>query len=276
MVEIFDIEAWREVVVGSLSELGSTVAGFLPNLVGAVLILVIGWIVSRLVEAIASRGLRQLGFDRASGRLGLGDTLARAGIERPPSQILALLFFWILMLTFLLSAVETLGLTAVTATINRLIGYLPNVIGAALITVIGLLLGRFVGSVVSSGAAAADLAQSSRLGGAANSAVVVVVVVLALQQLGVDTGILITVTTALVGALGISLGLAFALGARPLITHILAGHFLRQRLPSGLGVEVQGQRGIVERVGAVDTLLRADDRAWSIPNAKLLDEVVLR
>jgi hypothetical protein len=60
------------------------------------------------------------------------------------------------------------------------------------------------------------------------------------------------------------------------ITHILAGHFLRQSLPSGGSVEIDGQRGVVERVGAIDTLVHDEERTWSIPNGKLLDATVIR
>ena len=65
-------------------------------------------------------------------------------------------------------------------------------------------------------------------------------------------------------------------GARPIVTHILAGHFLKQSLPRDSFVEVGGERGIVERIGATDTLFRNGEESWSIPNAKLLDLIVRR
>jgi small-conductance mechanosensitive channel len=86
----------------------------------------------------------------------------------------------------------------------------------------------------------------------------------------------VTVVTAVVGAVTVTVGVAFALGARPVITHIMAGHFLRQSLPTGGSVEVGGQRGVVERVGAVDTLVRDEEHTWSIPNGRLIEEIVVR
>ncbi len=276
MSEIFDVEAWRQVFVRSLTELGETLAGFLPSLVATVVIVAGGWLVSRLVASVAERLLRQLGLDRVAARVGLAETLRQGGLAATPSRIASRLVFWVLMLTFLLSAVETLGLSAVTLTIDRLIGFLPNVIAAGLIFVLGLLLARLVGNVVTSAAAAADLGPSQRLGSMAHGVVALVAGVVALEQLGVETGIIVTVVTAVVGAIGVTVGVAFALGARPVITHILAGHFLRQSLPSGGSVEIDGQRGVVERVGAIDTLLRDGERSWSVPNGRILDEVVIR
>lgn len=276
MSEIFDVGAWRQVFVRSLSELGETVAAFLPSLVATLVIIGVGWLVSRLVAAVTERLLRQTGLDRAGTHIGVSETLRAGGVTASPSHILARLVFWVLMLTFLLSAVETLGLTAVTLTIDRLIGFLPNVIAAGLIFVLGLLLARLVRNVVSSAAAAADLGQAMRLGSLAHGIVALVASVVALQQLGVETGIVVTVITAVVAAIGVTAGVALALGARPVITHILAGHFLRQSLPSGGSIEVDGQRGVVERVGAVDTLVRDEERTWSIPNGKLLEQTVIR
>ncbi len=276
MSEIFDVEAWRQVLVNSVAELGETLAAFLPKLVATLVILGVGWAVSRLVAAVAERLLHRAGLDRAARHVGVGATLERAGIATSASHIVGRLVFWVLMLTFVLSAVETLGLTAVTGTIDRLIAFLPNVIAAALIFLLGLLLARVARSVVRSGAAAAEMSGASRLGALAETTVAVVAATVALEQLGVQTSLVVTVLSAIVGTLAVTLGIGLALGARPVVSQILAGHFLRQSLPPGGAIEVAGRRGVVERVGAVETLLRDEERAWSIPNGRLLDEIVLR
>ena len=109
MSDLINIEAWREVLVSSLSELGTTIAGFLPNLVGMLVILLVGWALSRLTAGLLRRLLHRAGLDRASEPLGVSETLRRAGLATVPSDVVSRLVFWILMLTFLLSAVETLG-----------------------------------------------------------------------------------------------------------------------------------------------------------------------
>jgi small-conductance mechanosensitive channel len=140
----------------------------------------------------------------------------------------------------------------------------------------GILAARFVGGVVASGSAAAGVGGAARLGLLVQGAVVALVSVVAIEQLGIATQVLVGPLTALVGAAGLAAGLAFALGARPIVTHILAGHFLKQSLPRDSFVEVAGRRGIVERIGATDTLLRNGDERWSIPNQQLLEQVVGR
>jgi hypothetical protein len=106
--------------------------------------------------------------------------------------------------------------------------------------------------------------------------VVGLVAVVALEQLGVTTSVLVGPITAVLAAAGFAAGLAFALGAHPIVTHILAGHFLKQSLPRDTFVEISGERGVVDRVGATDTVLRSGDRSWSVPNGKLIGEIVIR
>jgi len=276
MDQLFDLAVWREIFVRAISELSANVVGFIPNLVGAMLILGVGWMISRALEAVTVRALRTVGIDRVATRLRVTELLERAEVPLSLSQIVARLLFWVVLLTFVLSSVETLGLSAVTTTIDRLIAFIPGVIGATLIAIAGLLFARFVAALVSSSAAAAGFANASRLGFIAQIAIAGLVLVIAIEQMGVATDVLVVPLSVVLASAGIAVGLAFALGARPVVTHILAGHFLKRSLPREGAVEVGGRRGFVDRVGAVDTLLRGDDGSWTVPNAQLLDEIVVR
>jgi small-conductance mechanosensitive channel len=276
MGNVFSIETWREALSNSLQQFAATVGHLLPALLGALLILLIGWGVSRLVQSLVRRALHRFGLDRTAARLRLTDSLRRANVVSDPSAIVSRILFWILMLTFLLAAAETLGLRAVTSTIDRVILYLPNVIAAAFIVVLGLLLGRFVQRLVESGSEMAGLPRAERLGAVMRGVVLLVAGVVAVEQLGLKTDILVRVITVLVATLGLTMGLAFALGARTVVTHILAGHYLRKNLAAGQPVEVGGRKGVVDHVGAVSTVFKKGDRSWSVPNAALLEDVVVQ
>lgn len=276
MTTLFDLETWRRVAERTLSEFAATLAAFVPSLVGALLLLLVGWLLARVVELASRRLLRTAGLDRVAARLGVGEVLERTGNPASLSEIVARLLFWLVLLLFVLSSIETIGLVAVTATIDRLVAFIPRLIAAGLIVLLGVLAARFVGGVVASASAAAGVEGAGRLGLLAQGAVVALVSVVAIEQLGIATQVLVGPLTALVGAAGLAAGLAFALGARPIVTHILAGHFLEQSLPRDAFVEVAGRRGVVERIGPTDTLLRNGDESWSIPNHQLLEQVIGR
>jgi len=206
----------------------------------------------------------------------LTDSLRRAKIKSDPSAIVARIIFWTLMLTFLVAAVETLGLRAMTGTIDRLVAYLPNLVAAALIVVLGFVLGRLVQRLVQSGASMVGLTQAEKLAAAAQGAVILITGVVAVEQLGLKTDVIVTVIAVLAATIGLTLGLAFALGSRAVVAHILAGHYLRQTLVSGRTVEVAGRKGTIDHVGAVNTVFTEGDRSWTVPNAVLLDDVVVQ
>jgi len=276
MDNIVDLATVRGAFEKSLADLTTWLVEFLPDLVGAAALLLVGGLLAWAAERGGTLALRAVGVDRAAARLQFGPALERAGVGGSLSALVGRLMYWLILLTFLLSAIRTLDLPVATATLDRLIAYLPNVAGAALIFLLGMLAARFVGGLVGSAAVAAGFGTARRIGFAAQAAVATLVVVVALEQLGVPTAVLLGPLTALLAAGVLSAGIAFALGAHPVITHILAGHFLKQSFPRQSTIEVRGKRGVVERIGPTDTLLRNGDESWSIPNAQLLEDVVIR
>ena len=273
MNELSNMKSWGHAFIEELSGFASKAAGLLPNLIGALLILLLGWGVSKVTEITARRIFRWMGIDRLASHHRIEE---RAGLQSTLSEALARLLFWLVMVTFLLASVETLGLAAVTATVERLVAYIPNLLGATLTALLGILLARLLGSVTSSAAAAAGVPGAPRLGFLVRALSLGLVTIVVVEQLGLETAILVWPLTAVLASVSFAGGLAFALGAKPIITHILAGHFLKQSLPRDSFVEIDGERGIVERIGPTDTLLKNGDRKWSIPNAQLIERVVIR
>jgi hypothetical protein len=105
---IFDFESWRQMAGESFTALGNAIVAFLPSLLAAIALLVAGWLVSKLVEIVSAKLLKRFGLDRAVARVGLSPILEQAGIADPASRLVARVVFWVLMLTFVISAVETL------------------------------------------------------------------------------------------------------------------------------------------------------------------------
>lgn len=263
----------QEMLLAMLQNVAGGAIEFLPKLIGALAVLFVGWIVARILRAILVRSI-QVSLDSLLERSGLMEALERASITAQPSQIVGSVVYWLLMLLFFMGAAEIVGLTAVTGAIRQILGYLPNVISAALVLAAGVFLARFIGNVVTSAGSAANLSYAKGLGAVAQTSLVVMVVVVTLQQLGVDTQILITVITVSVAAVTAGMGLAFALGSRDIVTAILAGHYLRQTLPEGEAVEIAGRRGTVDQIGPIATTFRDGTTKWTVPNRQLMDAVI--
>ena len=263
----------RDMVMKMVSDLVAGVVDFTPKLVGGVVVLVIGWMLAKLLRAIVRRTISG-GLDGLLERTGVAEAIERTSITATPSEIVASVIYWLTLTLFVMASSQILGMTAISEAISRIFGYIPSVLSAAMVLAAGTFLARFVGNLVSSASEAAGISYAKGLGAVANTSIVVMVGVVTLEQLGVETQILITVITVTVAAITAGMGLAFALGSRDVIRSILAGHYLRQSLPVGSPVEVNGDRGVVEQVGAVSTTFRDGPRSWTVPNTRLLEEVI--
>ena len=263
----------QNMLVDMLTNVVAGTIDFAPKLIGAIVVLFLGWIFAKLVRVILVRAV-QVSLDALLERTGLMETLERASITAQPSQIIGSVIYWLVLMLFIMASAEIIGLSAVTAAITQILGYIPSVISAALVLAAGVFLARFIGNVVTSAGTAAGLSYAKGLGAVAQTSIVVMVVVVTLEQLGVDTQILVTVITVTVAAITAGMGLAFALGSRDIVSAILAGHYLRQTLPEGEPVEVGGRRGIVDQIGPIATTFRDGETKWSVPNRSLMDQVI--
>lgn len=204
----------------------SGIIDFLPNLLGAILILLVGLIIAKLLEKGTDALLEKLRFDQALDRGGVNRALARTGTKLDPSSLVARLVFWVVALVAILMASNALGLTAVSQMFYSLITYIPNVIVAVFIVIIGLMLGELVRDLIA--ASMGGVSGYSVVGKVAKAAIVILAVFMALDQLEVAPDIVRTAFTLLLGAAALAAGLAFGLGCRD-----LAGEYMRRWVEQG-------------------------------------------
>ncbi|WP_185235363.1 mechanosensitive ion channel family protein [Teredinibacter franksiae] len=269
------VNIWSETLLTIMTTLWAKLAGFLPNLVGAILLLVVGYFISRMVGFILAKGLERTGFNKLSEKVGVAATLTRANITLSVADIVGKLAFWIIMLTFLVTATETLGLPRVSETIDEFVLYLPKVIAAALILIIGLFVAHFVRDLIRSGAEGIGVEYAKPLSSAVYGILFVVIVSLSIGQLEVDTGLLDNVISILIGAIGIAAALSLGLGTRDLAANILAGVYARDLYSAGDQMQVEDVEGTLDSIGTVKTQIQQHNGALvSVSNKSLIDAKV--
>lgn len=263
-----------QVVIDALTKIVVDIINFIPRLINGLIILIVGYLIARIVRWIIGTLLRRLRFDPLVERTGITGSLRGLGIKTPLSDIVAQTIFALLLLSFLITATRLMELEAVARLLEQLLLFLPNVIAAVIIFLLGGIVAQFVGNLVATVTTGSGLTYGARLGRSVQYLISLFVVVLALGQLGIDTSILVTAITIIIAAFGLALGLALGLGARGIVQHILAGYYLRQRLSAGQAVVVGRVRGEVAGVGGVNTSVRTTDGTVIIPNRTLLEALV--
>ena len=207
------LQTWGDVIVASLQQVWTSVANFVPLLIGAVVVFIIGWIVAVSLGKLVEQVVRALKVDSLLSKLDFERTVERAGWKLNSGAFIGSLVKWFLNIVFLLAAVNILGLSEVSDFLRDVLLYIPNVVVAALILIIAALVANTVEHLVRGSVEAAGY-RGALVAVVARWAIWVFAFVAALLQLGIATSLLQTVVTGLVAALALAFGLSFGLGGK--------------------------------------------------------------
>jgi small-conductance mechanosensitive channel len=260
-----------------LTALGGGLALFfawIPRLVGALVLLLVGWLVGRLVGALVAKALRLVRFDQVVDRAGAASFLRNAGVRLDPAGVIGALAKWFIYLIFWQAAVSTLGFPEVTQILNAIIAFLPRIILAIVILLVGALAANLLANLVRGALGAARFRDANVLANVARWAVLACAIVAALSQVQIAPMIVNTLWVAAVGGAALALALAFGLGARDAAGDVAAGQLIKGEIRGGMAVSIDGQSGIVEQVGAIYTTIRTGEGQVKIPNAALARKTV--
>ncbi len=270
-----EFDPWTQSLLSAMSSLWASVAAFIPRLFGALVVVLLGFVVAKLLDTLLSKVLAKVGLDRLMAGTGLTKLLGRAGIRIPVCALIGKVVYWFVLLIFLVSAAESLGLERVSATLDMLALYVPKVLGAALILLAGVLLAQLLSGLVRGAAESVGLDYANGLARMAQGLVIIISISVAIGQLEVKTELLNYVIAIVLITVGLAVALAFGLGSRELVSQILAGIYVRELYEVGQRVRLADIEGQIEEIGTVKTLLLTDDgELTSVANRVLLEQRV--
>lgn len=210
-----------------LNQSFAQLADIVPALLGALIILFAGYLLAKLVEKGVERILRKLRLNNLLERGGVMEAVERTGSHFNPTRVVGKLLFWFVMFGVIMLAANALGMESLAEVFAELVGYIPSLMSAIVILIVGIVLGRFTGGLIMASAGAVQggptLARVGRWG------VVVLAVFMALQELGIATDIVTTAFAILFGAIALAMALAFGLGNRELAGEVTREWYGRYR-----------------------------------------------
>ena len=270
-----ELDLWTQSLVTAMTALWTKIANFIPNLFGALVVVLLGFVVAKLLDALLSKLLAKLGLDRLMGGTGLTKILARVGIQVPISTLIGKIVYWFVLLVFLVSAAQSLGLDRVSSALDLLTVYLPKVFGALLVLLAGVLLAQVLNGLVRGAAESVGFDYASGLGRVTQGLVIIISISVAISQLEVKTDLLNHVIVIVLITVGLAIALAMGLGSREIAGQILAGIYVRELYQVGQEVRVGEVEGQIEEIGTVKTTLLTDEgELVSISNRILLEQHV--
>ena len=249
---------------------------YLPSIAGAFLLLLIGWIVARLLRALAVRAA--VVVDRMLARLtSTSGTVQRGRLPPSSARVLGSLVFWLVLLFFITAATLVLGLDAFTAWLAGVVNYVPTLFSGALIIAAGLLLSRLARDLVVATSSVSGTRQRELLGRTVQGIILVTALLVGADQIGIKVTFLVIVAAVAGGTVAISVALALSLGARTYVANLIGGHHFRHSFSVGQTVRVAGHEGRILDLTPVSVVLETEDGRVTLP-AKVFGEeaIVLR
>ena len=205
---------WNAVVMTPVAEMLGRIAGFLPTLLGVLIILIVGWIIAGMLKSLVVKVLKLIQLDTASEKAGLGDVLRRGGIKQTLSELIGVLIYWFIMLMVFMTALNALGMTVAASLLDKVILYIPNVIAAVFILALGIFFSSMIGTIVRTASSNAGITQAKFLGQLAQTLIMIFASIITLEQLNIASSVLNFAINIILASFGLALAIAVGLGSK--------------------------------------------------------------
>ncbi|MEK7521837.1 MAG: hypothetical protein AAB599_03495 [Patescibacteria group bacterium] len=214
-------QAWQSALIAAWTQVSTTLLSFIPNFLGAVVVFVLGILIAVWGKRLVEELLRALRLEDVANRSGFNSWMKKADIRLSATELVGDIVRWILLLVFFVAAMDILGLKVVSGILGQVLGYIPNVLAAALVLGAGFLVANFVDGLVRGAFATIDHDAARPVGRMARWVVVVVAFFAAIDQLKIAPRLIDTFFQGLTWTLVLVIGLSVGLGAKDLVAKLL-------------------------------------------------------
>ncbi len=264
------VTEWGDVLVNSANEFATKIGDFLPTAIGALILFVVGLLVASLFKKVTLQLLSLKTVSSVIDNKKVREGLSKAGVEWTVAELLSKIIYWIVVLIFLMSISNILGLSVLADTIQRVIAYIPNIIGAVIIVAIAIAAARVVRDFVAAGLTTLQVAHTKVIGAVAEGIIVLFGVVMAFTQLGFDTTIITANVTLIVGGIVLAFALALGLGTKEMVRSMSVKHYAEKTFKKGDKITIGEHSGKVKDITNVGVILDTPKGDVVVPNSQLV------
>jgi len=263
---------WLTDMKSASADLFAVFIAYLPYLVGAVLILLAGWLLARLARTMVLRmgdaTNRLLDAVMPTGRL------ARFRLSPSATQHIGNAVYWLVMFFTITATANVAGLDTFSSWLDSIVAYLPNLLGGGLIILVGYMISEAIRDLVSTTLQSMEVAQGELIGALAQWAAFLTAIIIGIEQVGVDVTFLTVVIAIVVASLLGGMALAFGLGARPLATNLIGAHYLQQSYSIGQSIKIGAVEGRLLQFSPTGLVIETDEGQVSVPGCRYFDDQI--
>ena len=205
---------WNALIVEPVRQMLTRIMAYLPVLLGALIILIVGWIVAKTIRRLVDWLLKTVRFDMLADKAGISEILKKGNMDVSARRLVSGIVYWLIIIMVLVMAVDALGLPKASDVLASLFAYIPNVITALLVLIVAMFLANFVSGIVRTAAGNANFPKPEILAAISRWAIIIFAATIALEQLGIAPLLVTATFNIILGGICLALALAFGLGGK--------------------------------------------------------------
>jgi hypothetical protein len=269
-----ELKNLTEILLDSYAHLVKGISVILPLIFAGLLLFLVGWLTARLLSWLIVRSLRLLRFDKMMNQLKADEFLERIKWNRSPSEIVGKLFYWLIMLLLFVGFSDALGMDMVSEKIGDLINYIPNLIIAALILIVGLYLAGRLQALVQTTMSSHGVKAGNFISNLLFYLLTLFVVLTALEQLQFNIDLLTANVMILLGGIALAFAIGYGLAAKEIFPHIISSYYNKSLFHVGDRIRLADTEGVILELTNLSVVIATAEGKRYIPAKKLITEEV--
>ena len=268
------ISQWKDLIIQSLTSMGEKIMTTIPNIIGAIIVLVLGWIITKIVVYLLKRVFKFAKIDLLSEKINDLKLFGKSEISIPITKAIMVFVKWIMFLVFLIIAADIMNWTIVSQEIGNLLRYLPKLFSAIALFMIGIYIARFVKKAIQGFYESFDLAGSKIISSIVFYIIAIIISITALNQADIDTTVVTNNVTIILGAFLLAISIAFGLGSKEVVGDLLRTFYTRKNYELGDHIKLEGIEGTVEAIDNISMTLSTTKGKLILPIKDVVESKV--
>ncbi len=258
----------------TFSDMGTALGQSIPKLLVFLVILLLGHIIAKIMKKVLKKALDAIKLDELIKKVNFDVMLNKIKPGLSAAMMVAKLFYWLIMLVFLTAAANYIGLTMVTEAIAAFFAYLPTLLAAIILLIIGLYIADLARNVVYTAANSIGISGAKAIASIVYYLIAVMVVVTALKQAGIDTTMITTNLSMILGAILLAFAISYGFSSRELVKNILSSYYGRGKFKEGMRIKLNDVEGVIEKIDSISVTIKTSDSQIVVPSKVLVEEKV--
>ncbi|WP_353777509.1 mechanosensitive ion channel domain-containing protein [Winogradskyella sp. 3972H.M.0a.05] len=268
------INKWTQMMSDSLNAISTEVGNIVPNILGAIAILIIGWLLTKIIVGILRKALKLAKADKLDDKINEIELFGDKKLNFNIIKIVTKFVKWIMYIIIIIMVSDILGLTIISEEISNILRYLPKLFTALVIFTLGLLLANAVKNAIKSFFESMELSGAKIISQIVFMLLLIFISITALNQAGVDTDIITSNITMILAAFLLAFALAFGFGAQKVVGDLLRTFYARKTYEIGQKIEFNDIKGEVEAIDNISIVIKTDNGKLVVPIKDLVESQV--